>query len=413
MTALVAQQQTSPAPPSTLDLRGRDLRQVDLKSVNLKGADLSGANLAGMDLSGLDLSGARLTGATLSGATLAGSNLDNVSAVGADFSQATLSGTRFTGADFSQANFSGASLMEAPTTLQATGGVSLAVSNVKLDGANFQGAVIDHIAFKNTSAVGTDFSDLKPRVANFMDSNLQGANFDGLGGVVIGFHNADLTNASFKNMSDATSKGFVTADLTGAKFAGSSLNRTSFSQTVLSRADLSGVIRQANDAHFGDTNLSNVDFSGFTFFRTTFDAQRGIGANGQSNPLTASSFSVQGTNFAGAKFDDVLFTNLDMVGANFAGATFQNTRFQSGNYGALTGYSGIEFGERQGQAVWMDSGEVPTSNGRSSATSGDEARRVSTTRTAPERDQSAALALATLTKLADQLAASNDPKGIL
>lgn len=337
--ALVAQQ-TAPATSdqsgasAPLDLKGQDLRKVDLSKLDLKGADLSGADLSGADLSGLDLTGANLTGADLSGATLTAAKLDQVSAQGADFSGAKLTDTTMNGADFTDADFSKSTVQK--TYANWLGQGAKGFTNVTLNGANFQGATLSFVDFGESSAVNANFSNLNSHQAGFTGSNLTGASFDHATGLELSFLHSDLTNASLTNLDSKMRKAIDDDVVTGARFAGSSLDDTMMAQVKLSDADLTGIVRSAQGSWFNVGNYDGVDFSGFNFSGSSFDGDPGGSKD---------KFTVNGTNFSNAIFNNALFAHIDLTGGIFTGATFSHTDFQTGTPGELAGVAGIRFGD--------------------------------------------------------------------
>jgi len=356
LAALVTEQAAAAKPP--IDLKGQDLRTLDLKTIDLRGADLSGANLSGMDLSGLDFTGATLTSADFSGSTLKGARLEGVSAAGANFSQATLDETSLDNANFVGADFQGATLGHLTPDEDGEHRAFMTSTNVTLDGANFSGATLQSIVFEGSSAKATDFSNAVAQSIGFRQSDLSHANFDNLSGRSVVFHDSDASDAAFTN-STATFVGFYSTTIEKTTFAGSSLNQTTFMATDLSAADLTGVVREARNAIFDQTNLDGLDLSGFDFSNAQFNAEPREDVEGWRQ-VAGAGWSAVGTNFSGASFASTRFNYVDLSNvASFAGAQVTDVLYRGGMPGELASMPGANAVSERGQAPWLGDDVLP------------------------------------------------------
>lgn len=172
---------------SGADLSGLEGREVvdlldTLDGVNFAGANLTGANFDGLELSAVNFTGANLTGASLIDCKLprffSKANLTNanIRADRKDSDYIVRGGTQ--GADFKGANLDGASL----------GGRFYEADFSK---ANFKGCRLEQSFFNRCSFVDADFSR-----AHFEGS----ATFPPEGSE-ISFHDSNLTNARFVDVS--------------------------------------------------------------------------------------------------------------------------------------------------------------------------------------------------------------------
>lgn len=405
VAALVTEQSQDARPA---DLRGADLRGTDLSGLDLRGADLTGANLAGMDLSGLDLRGARMDGASLEGADLTNARLDGVSAQGANLSGARLINTGLDGADFTQARFDGAFIgKEAPGEgLAISADRMLVAKDLKLEGASFKGAELQSVGLANAKAAGADFSGA---VADYLvfgrGSNLSGASFDGLTGRDVRFGGSELTGAAFTN-TKVSHADFTASGLDGVRFAGSSLSGKSFNLTDLRQADFSGVVREARYATFNVANLDGLDFGGFDFTGAKIVGSPNSYDGPNRSPAGAIA-SMNGTSFAGARFDHAMFQEIATEGADFTGAEF--TRVLSMGASGVMGREGVSDGWTSGwsrvEAEVQHGLRMAELTGRGSASAPDDGPDAASAQSALQRlsdpvtalqDQAAQLALATL-----------------
>ena len=208
---------------SNVDLSDAELERANLVGANLEGANLQGARLEGAYLLGANLQGADLTDANFKGANLTFANLTESTAIETDFE-----GVNLQGADLAQANLELAKLT-APALLRDADLNSAILIDADLRGANFNqanlqqanltGANLDQIDVEikdipgNYSA-GERFLDNSPIIALsgltskgidfptvFLGANLEGANFSNTSLNKVIFEGANLTNVNFTESS--------------------------------------------------------------------------------------------------------------------------------------------------------------------------------------------------------------------
>ena len=145
---------------SGIDLTDSDLRLADLSLANLQSAHLWRSNLAQAVLRETVLTGASLGRTNLSGSSLHGANLRGADLSYSDLSYASLEGATLSSADLSNANLAWADLRGADLRDARFAAASLELANlaeadlrgasflkVKLDGAQFSGAIVDMTLF--------------------------------------------------------------------------------------------------------------------------------------------------------------------------------------------------------------------------------------------------------------------------
>ncbi|CBN54403.1 MULTISPECIES: pentapeptide repeat-containing protein [Kamptonema] len=255
-------------------LRKASLRGARLEYANFTEADLNGANLSGAKLSiGTKFSDASLVQANLSGlylrkvdlrnTDLTNANLSNANLLEANFDGANLNGVELQGAICNEATLfpidfdpvkAGAYLLVPYGSLQNANITDRDLTNIKLMGADLQGA--------NLSSVRFSGSDLR-------DANLSGAKLQG-----VNLESTNLSRANLRqvNLSDAklNSANLTTADLTEAdlrqvslnyaKLGGADLISADLRAANLSCADLSGA--NLTDAKIGGANFENAKLTG-------------------------------------------------------------------------------------------------------------------------------------------------------
>ena len=180
---------TSQEEPYTL----QDIHDFLKDGQSLEYADLSGSKLIGVHLPKLSFKGASLQGADLRYANLAGSILEEVNLKGADLTGAKLTGVVLSGANLEGARLNNANLVRAD-----------------LSGACFKDATLVHASLRTATLSQADFTEADLRWAN-----LSGAK-DCLTAI---FKNADLRGAHF----DYTRLDRVDLENVGAKLNGSEI----------------------------------------------------------------------------------------------------------------------------------------------------------------------------------------------
>ena len=184
-------------------------------------------------------------------------------ALRAEMARAVPAGIRmFAGIDFTGADLSGLDLREA--NFEGAWLEAVDFRNANLSGANFSGAVLAHARFDGAIAIGTSFCK-----ANLGKAMLAGAVFDDAdfsGAMLMGcaFANTQMRRAVFTgaNLLEAT---WGNADWQGAKLAGQVFHKRDLRGMRLPEADLSATT-------FMECNLSGVDLHGATLESATFVA---------------------------------------------------------------------------------------------------------------------------------------------
>lgn len=201
--------------------------------------DLSGKDMSGEDLTGLDLSGASLADANLTNA-----NLHGVKLVDADLTRARLVKADLTFAWFIRTNFTHADLHGA--TLQ-TVVTSSGMENTRDQAADFTGADLlsthtnVHFSFDDMREANFFHADMTVVMANqsmgllrteFNSCNLEGANFEGAGLGHVAFRFARLHHANFRD-ADLRNADFIGAYLNDADFTGARTDGADFEAATL------------------------------------------------------------------------------------------------------------------------------------------------------------------------------------
>lgn len=304
------------------------------------GADVTGATIkeldfSGQDLSGLDLSKARISKCLFKGTKLAGARFDQAIVKGCDFTGADLSQSSLTRTVFKESLLDKASLRQAKGEMPIFQKCSLKdtdLSDCELTQAVLQHSPLTGLVLKNATLRLSIFSegDATGLVADgarfekcvFKQVKLDRASFRGITTDALLLHTCAGEKAAFANSElfkfrishDSSFPGLnlrgVTwkqgyckkADLTGADFQGSELERTIFDSCKLTSANLAKVRLkrcrflktdlEAAVLHFADLFMASLrksrvvqaDMRGANcyavdFFKTVFGETRMEGAN--------------------------------------------------------------------------------------------------------------------------------------
>jgi uncharacterized protein YjbI with pentapeptide repeats len=257
------------------DFCGVDLAGMDLAGVDLEGAYLEGANLAGCNLTGANLARAVLARANLKGAKLSLANLRE-----ANLGRAVLEETDLEGADLEGAILYEADCRNARLVSVRLNGAQLL--EIRVEGADFSGAVGEKLIFLKTNLAGVRWSGARLHLANFIETDMTGADFE----------RADLTSASFitvkadgARFDDATLENvrFVHGStLEGASFKGVRMSGSNLRDAKLSRSDLSAANVSRSDLSGADLRAANLEgliAVDARFVRTDLREARLISAN--------------------------------------------------------------------------------------------------------------------------------------
>jgi uncharacterized protein YjbI with pentapeptide repeats len=188
------------------NLKNANLQQATLKNTYMLGANLEQANLTQAELDGANLTLASLNKSILSDANLQGANLQKASLQQANLTRADLSApsilqdANLANANLSNANLKGTNFKNANLRQASLKGADLSKTDIKLKDIpnNYSGGeqvadlLIGFPIFSLTSG-GVDFS------TSFLGANLEGANFSDTDLDKVSFENANLTNANFSN----------------------------------------------------------------------------------------------------------------------------------------------------------------------------------------------------------------------
>ena len=134
------------------EIEGDSLRNAMLANKYLKGAQL-----AGQDLTGANLDDANLSQANLTGAIFEGASFENTQLIEADMSQSKLDGAQFRGAQFEKAN----------------------LENVSAVNAEFIDCNLSRVWARNGDFGNASFSGRKESHYKMNNSDFSGAKFDG------------------------------------------------------------------------------------------------------------------------------------------------------------------------------------------------------------------------------------------
>ena len=281
-----------------LKLSGLDLSGLDLSGQNMQATDLVGSTLAGVQLDGADLSGCQLVGADLQGASLNGAKLEK-----ADLTQAKAAQASFVGANLQGAKLAGMSATDAD------------FSEAALAGADLSGGTFSAASFHKAQATG-----LQAQQANFSEarihfSELAAADFSGANLNRAEIHASGLDRAQFqKACLDKASFCFGTK-VSGANFAGASLQDASWTQVQAAGAVFAGT--QARNAILTDSDFSATDWSGANAAEADFSRSQLQGAQ------------LERTNLFRAALRESGLAAADLRNANLYGADLCRAKVQA------------------------------------------------------------------------------------
>lgn len=302
---------------------------------DMRGASIKELDFSGQDLSGLDLTKTRITKCLFKGANLSGARFEQSIVKGCDFTGADLTGVVLDRAVLQECTLDKAILRQATgemavlqksslkgTDLSGSAFAQLIVQQSALEGLLLNTASLRLSVFSEGDATGLSANGARFEKCVFKQVALNKASFRGIttdalllhtcAGEQVSFANSELFklrishNSVFPglNLRGVTWKqGYCKkADLTGADFQGSELERTIFDSCLLMNANLAKVkLRrcrfpksdlEAAVLHFADlfmaslrkTRLVQADLRGANcyavdFFRAVFGQTRMEGAN--------------------------------------------------------------------------------------------------------------------------------------
>ena len=365
------------------DLSGANLSDANLSGANLTGWSLSGANLSDANLSGTNLTGWNLSGVNLSGANLTGTLLDHTVVDRAEFDGSDLRGAQLVALRYSAPpSFSGvrvgpfngsctmfqdtdlvngsltplkpdAGCETSPLLPGSTVPLTLLFLLAHTDNANvdFKGAEFVADAGDRAVLAGVNLSGTNLAGASFVGfpADFEGTDFDGASLHKTSFQLADLSGATFKNVSGngASFQGASLAAQGGVKGASFAGPDTTLQQADFVDADVSGATFQSADltgAVFSGALAVNTDFNSVIAKGTVFSGAHIYGdgdAFESARDLTGADFSNAvlagavdqsgGFNLTGADLTGAKFDRAQCIACNFTGATLSKAVF-SGAY---------------------------------------------------------------------------------
>jgi uncharacterized protein YjbI with pentapeptide repeats len=225
-------------------------------------ANLAGDTLTDLDLADASLNGADLAGTDLSGATMAGDELNSADLAGANLTGASLGST-----DLTSAKLAGATLTGASGTSIAGSPASMPAHWSVRDGYLIGPGSDTYMTGADLSSQnlsGADFAGMSLESTNFQHANLAGASLAG----------ADLSGANF------TSANLTRADLLGAKVSSAWFAGTLWSDTTCPNGSKSG----ADPHHWCVPPPPSSGFATSYLFRTPASASRSFAARALSCP---------------------------------------------------------------------------------------------------------------------------------
>lgn len=268
-----------------LDLQGADLRGAWLERANLTGVRLDGANLenavvARARLPGADLRSCKVAGANFSEADLGGADLRGLDLRGCFFVRTNLEGANLEGAVLDGADLTGARLVRTDlsgTKLAKALLHDLTFTDVKLAGSQWEKTTLYQCSF-----AGVDARRARWSLVLFVDSAVERTNFDDarLDKVQAckieaqprfaecSFVGATVEMCLFRGnvVEDCD---FGHASLEGSDFSGATITRTSFSDARARQARFVGA--RAIDCRFERADLADALLGSSILDRTTFE----------------------------------------------------------------------------------------------------------------------------------------------
>ncbi|HVA11643.1 MAG TPA: DUF2169 domain-containing protein [Stellaceae bacterium] len=256
-------------------LDGSDFTDARLERTNLARASMLGAvarnavfdqaQLAGADLGGADFAGARFDMTSASGLKAGGLRLANAKLRTSTFSNADLTEADLSGAEIEQCDFFAAILERT----NAAGSVwrQSPMNEAKLDGATMDGSILNRVAFRKTSAVGTSFARCALTNTGFVTADLSNAVFFECRGTRTNWQGSKLDDADFRRavlpgalFMDVEGHGtnFDEADLAKARFRKAVLRSVTFVHAKLLRADFDRATIEVT--RFDEANLFRARF---------------------------------------------------------------------------------------------------------------------------------------------------------
>lgn len=287
---------------------GEGLENTDLSELDLSKLDLSGVNLAGARMEEVNLSDSNLTRAILKEADLSRSNLSGANMDGAVLDKVRLDGancvnTIFRSVSIELSDFSGLVLKDAD--FSSACGEYVDFSGADLTGAVFVEAKLPRSDFDGCQLAGADFRKAEIRDTDFYNVQAQKINME----------SADMSGLRSGKASDFCEANFRFTRAVGSMWEGCVLDKTDFTQAVLTGA-------QFVDATLVEANLDRVDAEGVNFEDAKLQHAWLCNANflrASFERADLSNAKLHGSNMYEAGFLDVVIDGTDFRASNLKG----------------------------------------------------------------------------------------------
>jgi len=302
---------------------------------DMRGATIKELDFSGQDLSGLDLTKTRITKCLFKGTNLAG----------ARFEQSIVKGCDFTGADLTGVNLDRAVLQECTldkAILRQAKGEMLVIQKSSLRQADLTGSDFSQLIVQQSCMEGLRLDQGSYRLSIFSEGDATGLSADGARFEKCVFKKVGLNKASFRGITtDALLLHTCAGEQVG--FANSELFKFRISHdSVFPGLNLRGVTWKQGYCKKAD--LAGADFQGSELERTIFDSCSLINANLAKVRLRRCRFPKSDLEAAVLHFADLFMASLrktrlvqaDLRGANcyavdFFRAVFGETRMEGAN----------------------------------------------------------------------------------
>ncbi|MBN2815461.1 MAG: pentapeptide repeat-containing protein [Campylobacterales bacterium] len=354
---------------------GKNYSNVDVVSESIVNLDLSHINFSNMEFTDVNISNVDFNGSSFSNVSFNNSDMRNLNFANTHFSKVHFETSVFY-SDFTNAVFYDASIEDSAVYSEVNyeqipnytigfsnwkdvQGLDLCnLFNKKLLGRDVKGADLSNCtldvnnyfaySFVDSNFSNSTFSDL------FLLSSGSGSDFSGSkfsfgtsGTTPVSFTFIDMSNASFKGTyiggsAQLGNSNFTNVDFSGAVvpdsyFDGSNLTGANFSGATLSGSDFSGA--NLTDANLDGANITNITIDSSTTL-TNID-WKGINSSWlctqlKSNP-TQFGHSLRNANLSGCDLRNFDFSSGNLSGTNFSGATlidadFSNAQLEDTNF---------------------------------------------------------------------------------
>ena len=177
------------------------------------------------------------------------------------------------------------------------------LSGLKLQGANFQNAILEKADLETATLIGAEFHK-----ANLTEAKLKGANLG-----IANFQNAILEKADLETAYLIGAE-FHKADLAEAKLKGADLRKANFQNAILEKADL-------ETANLFDANLHKANFQNAILEKADLETANLFDANLHKANLTGA--KLKGADLRKANFQNACLVEADLQNANLSFANLK------------------------------------------------------------------------------------------